>query len=100
MGWKEIPPGPGRPKGLPNKATSAARAAIADFVDGNAERLVGWLDRIAEDDPKAAFDCFMSVVEFHIPKLARQELTGANGGPIDLAAMIYQARNRAIPNGN
>ena len=66
----------GRAAGVPNKATGAAREAIATFVDGNAERLVGWLDMIAADNPKAAFDCFMSVVEYHIPKLARQELAG------------------------
>lgn len=67
-------PGAGRPPNTPNKATVNARAAIADFVDGNAERLVGWLDRMAEDNPKAAFDSFMSVVEYHIPKLARTEV--------------------------
>lgn len=66
-------PGPGRPPGLPNKATGRAREAIAQFVDGNAERLTEWLDRIAEENPKAAFDSFMSVVEYHIPKLSRAE---------------------------
>lgn len=66
-------PGPGRPAGLPNKATQQGRDAIARFVDGNAERLGGWLDRIAEDDPQAAFTAFMSVVEYHIPKLQRTE---------------------------
>ena len=73
MANPNIPPGPGRPKGLPNKATSQARDAIATFVDGNADRLSKWLDEIAETNPKAAFDCFMSVVEYHIPKLARTE---------------------------
>lgn len=64
----------GRPKGTPNKVTAQGREAIALFVDGNAERLSGWLDAIAEDDPKDAFNCFMSVVEYHIPKLARSEV--------------------------
>jgi hypothetical protein len=65
----------GRPKGQPNKSTLAAREAIAAFVDGNAHRLEEWLDRIAIDNPKAAFECFQSVVEYHIPKLARTENT-------------------------
>lgn len=74
----------GKKKGTPNKATSQARDAIASFVEGNVERLNGWLDRIAIDDPKDAFNCFMSVVEYHIPKLARQEVSGINGAPLEV----------------
>src|SRR6185437_5592859 len=83
MARMDMPPGPGRPKGLPNKATQNAREAIAQFVDGNAHRLVEWLDRIALDSPKDAFNCFQSVVEYHIPKLARTEHTGKDGGAIE-----------------
>ena len=73
--------GPGRPKGMPNKATAAAREAIAAFVDGNADRLQGWLDEIhAEKGAQAAFDCFTSLLEYHVPKLQRTELTGKDGG--------------------
>lgn len=79
---KNIPRSPGRPKGSPNKATAAAREAIAKFVDGNADRLQEWLDKVAEKDPEKAFGMFQSVIEYHIPKLARSELTGANGGPL------------------
>lgn len=63
----------GRTKGTPNKATTDARYAIAQFVNGNVDRLEGWLDDIAADDPHKAFQCFMSVVEYNIPKLARTE---------------------------
>jgi hypothetical protein len=72
-------PGPGRPKGLPNKATQNARDAIARLVDGNAHRLEGWLDEIAADEkqgPIAAWRCMMDVIEYHIPKLARTEING------------------------
>ena len=69
----------GRPKGSPNASTLDARRAIADFVEGNVGRLNGWLDDIAKDNPLAAFDRFMSVVEYHIPKLQRQEITGKDG---------------------
>jgi hypothetical protein len=49
-------------------------------VDGNADRLQGWLDEIhAEKGAQAAFDCFISLVEYHVPKLARTELTGKDG---------------------
>jgi hypothetical protein len=77
----------GRPPGAPNKATASARAAIGAFVDRNAERLDDLLDRIEETDgPKAAWDCIMSVVEYHVPKLARTELTGKDGAPITISA--------------
>jgi hypothetical protein len=103
--------GGGRPPGSPNRLTKEARAAIADFVDGNAHRLQDWLDRVADgvarcdasgkqlidDDgnlewlvppnPEKAFNLFQGVVEYHVPKLARSELTGANGGPINVASV-------------
>ena len=69
----------GRPKGVPNKSTALAREAIAKFVDGNSHKLQEWLDDIATNEklgPKVAFDCFMQVAEYHVPKLARVEQTG------------------------
>jgi hypothetical protein len=80
---KGIKTGGGSRKGIPNKSTAQAREAIALFVDGNADRLQGWLDQIAEDKgPQAAFDCFTSLLEYHVPKLARHEHTGQNGDKI------------------
>jgi hypothetical protein len=72
----------GRQAGTPNKATAAAREAVARFVDGNADRLQAWLDEIAaEKGAQAAFDSFTSLLEYHVPKLQRTEVTGENGGP-------------------
>ena len=85
--------------GSVNKATSDARQAIASFVDGNAHRLTEWLDQVAngvsvedpetggekyivQPNPAKAFDMFQSVVEYHIPKLARTELTGSDTKPV------------------
>jgi len=82
---KGVKTGGGSRKGVPNKATAQAREAIALFIDGNAERLQGWLDQIAaEKGPQAAFDCFTSLLEYHVPKLARHEHTGEDGGPQEL----------------
>mgnify|MGYP000688706089 CR=1 FL=1 len=83
------PGGPGRPKGSPNKSTANAREAIARFVDGNAHKLQKWLDQIAADEkqgPKAAMACFIELLEYHVPKLARVEHTGDGGGPVRIIA--------------
>ena len=93
----------GRVAGTPNKVTKEAREAIASFVDGNAHRLTEWLDQVAagvkkpvKDDtgevigeeyvvppnPAKAFDMFQSVVEYHVPKLARMEHVGNDERPV------------------
>ena len=73
----------GRVAGTPNKATLAAREAIARFVDGNADRLQGWLDEIhREEGAAAAFRCFSDLVEYHVPKLARTEHVGDKDKPV------------------
>lgn len=81
------PRGAGRKAGVPNRSTTKAREAIAAFVDGNAHLLQTWLEQIATDErygPKTAFDCFMAVTEYHVPKLARQEHVGDAAAPIKI----------------
>lgn len=84
--------GKGRPAGVPNKATGLAREAIAKFVDGNIVKLQEWLDAIAKDPkqgPFVAYTCLMNVLEYHVPKLARTELTGEGGGPLQVNIVRY-----------
>ena len=77
----------GRAKGTPNRATANAREAIALLVEGNIERLQAWLDEIAADEgPRTAWGCFMDLVEFHVPKLARTETK--HEGEITLAQRL------------
>ena len=83
--------GKGRPPGAVNKATSNAREAIARFVDGNAERMQGWLDEIAaEQGAEKAFHCLMDVMEYHVPKLARTEHTGKDGEDQTLVVKVIR----------
>jgi len=83
----------GRPKGQQNKATLAAREAIARFVDGNADRLQEWLDEVHDrDGPLAAIKCFSDLIEYHVPKLARTELTGKDEGPVELVVKWLDAK--------
>lgn len=84
----------GRAPGTPNKVTADARAAIAAFVDHNAPKLQEWLEAVANGDaendikpnPTKAFELFQSVIEYHIPKLARQDVTlkGDPNAPVQL----------------
>ena len=72
---------------------------MAHFVEGNAHRLTEWLDRVSEGvkvydpetesekyivppNPAKAFEMFQSVVEYHIPKLARTEHVGDDNKPL------------------
>lgn len=79
-----MPPnaGKGRRKGALNRSTRDVKEAIALFLEANTDRLQGWLDQIAEKDPKAAFDCVVRLLEYTMPKLGRTEVAGNGGGPI------------------
>lgn len=96
----------GRKAGAVNKSTSLAREAIAKFVDGNAPAMQGWLESVANGiqakdkdgnpkfstegnpvyivppNPEKAFGMLQSVMEYHLPKLARSEQVGVEDEPI------------------
>ena len=86
----------GRPKGSPNKSTAMAREAIAQFVEGNAHKMQEWLEQVAigvknDDDkfivlpnPEKAFGMLQSVMEYHLPKLARTEHSGDEEQPVKI----------------
>lgn len=86
--------GAGRPAGSPNKSTAMAREAIAKFVDGNAHKMEEWLVQVANGvkndenkyivlpNPEKAFGMLQSVMEYHVPKLARTEMVGDEDQPV------------------
>lgn len=79
----------GRKAGTPNKVTQNARAVIATLLDNNAEKMQIWLDEIyAKDGALAAFRCFAYLLEFHVPKLSRAELTDNSKHKIEMNLSI------------
>lgn len=78
---KGIKTGGGSRQGIPNKATQDVRAAIALIAQRNIERFEGWINQVAEQDPAKAADLYLKAIEYHIPKLARTEMSGPDGAP-------------------
>ena len=70
----------GRRKGTPNKAAKDVREAISLIAQGKIDAFESWLAEI--EDPAKRCDIFLRVIEYHVPKLARTELTGKDGEPI------------------
>jgi len=72
-------PGPGRPKGSPNKVTAAAKEVIAQAAEslGGHQRLVEW----AKEDPLNERAFWATIY----PKLIPVQVSGEGGGPITLA---------------
>ena len=74
--------GGGSRKGVPNKATADVREAIARFAQSTVPQFQEWINRVAQEDPAKAADLFLKAIEYHIPKLSRAEVTGANGASL------------------
>jgi hypothetical protein len=77
-------PGPGRPKGSPNKVTKAAKDIIADAADrlGGVERLVAWAKEDAQNERAYWAQIF--------PKLLPLQVNA------DVSATISEIRHRII----
>ncbi len=82
----------GRQAGTPNKATSEFRSVINKLLEDNAGNFQRWLTQVAEGDgsehckpnPGKALDIIAGLAEYVAPKLARTEVTGADGGPLEV----------------
>ena len=95
---------PGRKRGVPNKVTASAREIFAAFLDCNAAKAQGWIDRVAKHNPKGALELLVKVAEFCLPKLQRTEVVDPgralppplinisfpNGGPGQPSAAMKQ----------
>lgn len=83
----------GKPSGRPNKATSEFRDTVRRLLEDNSENVGRWLTLVAEGngsdnskaDPGRALDLMSKLAEYAAPKLSRSEVTGLNGGPIEVS---------------
>ena len=81
--------GKGRPKGVPNKATTLAKNAIAEAADilGGTKRLAAWAAEAPENER-----VFWGTI---YPKLLPLQVTGEGGGPLEMLhgpASAFDAR--------
>ena len=76
---QESPNPNGRPVGSKNKATQKIRVAYQKLTEENLENMTVWLNQIAADNPKEAMEMMLKLSEYVLPKLQRQEITGADG---------------------
>lgn len=89
---------PGQGKRGPSKTTLEFRATVQKVLDANADNVAIWLAQVAEGHgetkaaPEKALDLLARLAEFAAPKLARTEVTGANGGPVVIAASQIDER--------
>lgn len=72
----------GRTKGKPNKTTAEIREAYQKLVEDNLTNMTEWLTQVAAENPEKAMDLMLKLSEYMIPKLARQEVTGADGADL------------------
>ena len=72
----------GRPKGIKNKTTENIKQAYQKLLEDNLDNMSTWLADIAAEDPDKAVNLMLKLSEYIIPKLARQEVTGADGGDL------------------
>lgn len=85
--------GRGRPAGSVNKATKTFRETVSRLLEDNAENVAKWLIEVAEGnpekelkaDPKGALTLLAQMAEYATPKLARTEVTGKDGGALEIS---------------
>ena len=64
----------GRPRGSLNRSTEQMKLSIARATNRVLDDMPVILDKLIKEDPKAAVDLAIKLMEFHIPKLSRMEM--------------------------
>ena len=96
----EAQKGRGRPKGTPNRATTEFRDTIKALLEDNRENVAIWLSDVANGDPTVdrkpdpyrALDMLAKLAEYAAPKLSRTEMTGVDGGPVQVSGITINLK--------
>ena len=74
----------GRMVGDNHRATAAMRKTVVTLLRRNLREIQGWLNATAAKDPHQALRVVLDMMDFAIPRMARMEHTGDDGGPVEL----------------
>jgi hypothetical protein len=75
----------GRKPGTPNKDVADVRATIKLVAERKVLELETWLNRVAKKDPDKAMSLYLNMLEYHVPKLQRTEVTGLDGSALEVS---------------
>jgi hypothetical protein len=87
-------PKSGRAKGTKNHEPLRAdvRATIALVAERKVLELETWLNRVAINDPQKAMDLYLKMIEYHVPRLQRTEVTGLDGAALSVELSAKDAK--------
>jgi hypothetical protein len=85
---KGLPKTGGRKKGSVNKVTANMRETIDTFLSENFDDMKLQFEML---EPRDKINAYIRLLEFTVPKLNRtqNEITGANGGPIQTTVIKF-----------
>ena len=85
---------------LRRRAVSKMRHNLASLADDKYEDAKRWLELIeVTDGPRAAFDSYLKLLEFAVPKLSRAEVSVEDGGKTHKADLSMEDLQAIIAEG-
>ncbi len=78
----------GRPKGAVNKASKEVKEFISDFLTTNRDEFLQRMEGLKDSE---YVNAYLTMIEYAVPKLSRQQLTGSEEGEGGLTINIVNA---------
>lgn len=85
---------------LRRRAVTRMRHNLASLADEKFDDALRWLEMIeVTDGPRAAFDAYLKLLEFAVPKLSRAEVSVEDGGKTHKADLTMEELQAIIQEG-